>query len=171
MPTQPLHVFFCYAPRDEEAREALEAHLSLLVREGYLTSFSSRSLGAGVDRRAETERQMDRADLLIVLVSADLLASDPIYETELRRILRRRAQHPEDVMGVLLRPCDWKHGELAQLDMLPREGEEVVAVSTAESRDRALEQVAAEIRKRAQARVGALSQNPRSAHPTAAPPG
>jgi hypothetical protein len=167
MPTQPLHVFFCYAPQDEEARKALESHLAMLVREGYLASVSSRSLGGGGDDRAAVERQIDRADLLIVLVSADLIASDRLYDVELRRVLERRARHPEDVMGVLLRPCDWKHGELADLVMLPRDGGVARAITSWASRDEALKQVAEELRARARERVGSLSRNPRKAHPVA----
>ncbi|APR87737.1 hypothetical protein A7982_13086 [Minicystis rosea] len=167
MPTQPLHVVFCYAPQDEDLCQALEAHLSLLVRQEYITGYSSRKVGSGVDVRAEIDRQMDRADLILLLVSADFLASDHIYELELRRALIRRASHPEEVIGVLLRPCDWKHGELALLDMHPREarGGEAVPLTQWPSLDEGLKRIAETIRERAKHRVGSLSLNPPSAHP------
>lgn len=172
MPTQPLHVFFCYAPRDEDLCKALEAHLALLVRQGYVTSYSSRKVGVGTDRRAEIDRQMARADLILLLVSADFLASDLLYEVELRAALDRRVSRPDDVLGVLLRPCDWKHGELAAIDMLPRnDGGEVVPVTAWPSVDVALTRVAERLRERAQQRVGSLSLNPPPAHPPSAPLG
>jgi hypothetical protein len=173
MPTQPLHVVFCYAPQDQDLCEALEAHLSLLVRQGYLTSYSSRRVGAGADARAEVDRQMDRADLILLLVSADFLASDHLYDVELRRALARRADYPDEVLGVLLRPCDWKHGELKALEMHPREPGtgEARALTRWESRDEGLQRVAEAIRERAQRRVGSISLNPPPAHPIHAPLG
>jgi hypothetical protein len=171
MPTQPLNVFFCYAPEDEELCQDLEAHLKLLVRQGYITEISGRRIGA--EARAEIERQMDRADLILLLVSADFLASDRLYEVELRRALARRAERPEDVLGVLLRPCDWAHGDLAGLEMEPIDPLKrvVVPLTAWPSRDDGLKRVAEEIRRRAQKRMGSLSLNPRSARPLAAPLG
>lgn len=170
MPTQPLHVVFCYAPQDEDLCQALEAHLSLLVRQEYITSYSSRKIGSGADVRIEIDRQMDRADLIILLISADFLASDHIYELELRRALLRRASYPDEVLGVLVRPCDWKHGELALLDMHPRdERGEAVPLTQWPSLDEGLKRIAETIRARARQRVGSLSLNPPPAHPRRAP--
>lgn len=173
--TQPLHVFFCYAPQDEELVKGLEAHLSLLVRQGYLTSYTSRRVGVGTDRRAEIDRQMERADVILLLVSADFLASDQLYDIELRRALDRRAKRTEDVMGVLLRPCDWKHGELASIDMHPRSGDgpdaPVLPVTAWGSLDNAFMRIAEKLRERAHLRMGSLSRNPLSAHLAAAPLG
>lgn len=172
MPTQPLHVVFCYAPQDEELCKALETHLSLLARQGYLTSWSSRKVGLGAEHRVEGTRALDRADLILLLVSAHFLASDHLYEVELRRALQRRAQRPEEVLGVLLRPCDWRHGDLAALDMHPRDASgDVVPVTSWPSVDLAFTRVAEKIRERAQSRVGVLSLNPPPAHPTPAPLG
>ena len=171
MATKPLSVFFCYAPQDEEICQALEAHLAMLERQGYITSFTHRSVGAGVSTRAEIDRQMDRADLIVILVSADLLASDHLYDVELRRALERQAKRAEEVLGVLVRPCDYNHGELAGLDVHPREGREPKALSAWPSRDDGLVRVAEEIRRRAGLYVGSLSLNPRSAHPAPAPLG
>jgi len=173
MPTPPLNVFFCYAPEDEDLCQDLEAHLKLLVRQGYITELSSRRIGVGAELHAEIERQMDQADLILLLVSADFLASDRLYEVELRRALSRRSRRPEDVLGILLRPCDWAHGDLAGLEMEPVDPAKgaVVPLTAWPSRDDGLKRVAEEIRRRAQKRMGSLSLNPRSAHLLAAPLG
>jgi hypothetical protein len=170
MPTQPLDILFCYAPEDEELKNALEAHLAPLSRQGYITGWSSKRLGLGADRRAEIDRRTKQADLILLLVSADLLASESLLDPELVRVLEKR---PEDVMGVLLRPCDWKHGELARLDVHPRQTPhgEPVPVTSWPSRDEAFTRVAERLRERAQQRTGRLSGNPPPAHPIAALPG
>lgn len=173
MLTQPLHVVFCYAPQDEDLCQKLETHLSLLVREEYITGYSSRKIGVGADSRAESDRQMNRADLILLLISADFLASDRIYDVELRRALQRRAAHPDEVLGVLLRPCDWQHGDLAALDTHPRDpgSGKALALTLWDSLDDGLQRVAEEIRARAKQRMGSLSLNPSPAHPPSAPLG
>ena len=56
---------------------------------------------------------MAEARVILLLVSADFLASDHLYDVELERALsaapRREGAH---VLGVLLRPGDWEHGKL-----------------------------------------------------------
>lgn len=172
MPSKPLHVFFCYAPQDEEVCQALEAHLSMLERQGYITSFTHRNVGAGASRRDEIDAQMERADLIVILLSADLLASDRLYDVELKRAIERRNKRAEDVLGVLVRPCDYNHGELAGLDVHPRDDQRVTRpLASFANRDEGLLRVAEEIRRRASMYVGSLSLNPRSAHPAPAPVG
>jgi hypothetical protein len=175
---KPVTLFFCYAPEDEPLRKELEKHLTLLERQGYISSWSGRSIGAGADWRAELERQMAEARVILLLVSADFLASDRLYEVELKRALTRRAQGAQ-VLGVLLRPSDWKHGELADLEMLPaRPGVgEVVPVTEWASHDAAFKRVAEVVRDRIKERLkdwgytSRISVNPSEAHPLPAPCG
>src|SRR5262245_20667230 len=115
---KPVKLFFCYAPEDEPLRKELEKHLTLLERQGYITGWSGGTVGAGEVLRAEIERRMSEARVILLLVSADFLASDQLYEVELKRALARRAEGAL-VFGVLLRPSDWEHGDLRGLEMLP----------------------------------------------------
>jgi len=145
---KPVTLFFCYAPEDEPLRSELDKHLTLLERQGYLSSWSGRSIGAGADWRAEVERRMAEARVILLLVSADFLASDHLYEVELKRALKRRVQGAT-VLGVLLRPSDWEHGdELRSVKMLPtREGDgQVVPVTEWASHDAAFKRVAEAVR-------------------------
>jgi hypothetical protein len=75
------------------------------------------------------------------------------------------------VIGVLLRPCDWKHGDLKRLEMLPQKSGEALPVTSWPSRDEAFTRVAERLRERAVERTGRVSGNPREAHPIAAPLG
>ena len=68
---KPVTLFFCYAPEDEPLRKELEKHLTLLERQGYITSWSGRGIGAGEDWRTEVERRMAEAKVILLLVSAD----------------------------------------------------------------------------------------------------
>jgi hypothetical protein len=163
---KPVKLFFCYAPEDEPLRKELEKHLKLLEHQGYIKSWSSRLVGAGADQRAEVKRQMTEAQVILLLVSADFLASDDV---ELDQAIARR-KHGAHVLGVLLRPSDWRHGKLADLDMYPCQGGKdgkVVAVTSWPSHDAAFAQVAEELRARLRdwGYVSRISVNPSEAHP------
>jgi hypothetical protein len=175
---KPVNLFFCYAPEDEPLRKELEKHLTLLERQGYITGWSGHGLGVGEDWRAEIERRMAEARVILLLVSADFLASDYLYEVELSRAIARRASAREEVLvlGVLLRPSDWQHGKLQGIEMLPREGRDPLAVTAWPSRDDAFERVAKDLRRRLYGMLGRLSdgritRNPSEAHPLSAPRG
>ncbi len=175
---KPVSLFFCYAPEDEALRKELEKHLTLLQRGGYITSWSGLGIGVGADWRAEIEREMAAARVILLLVSADFLASDYLYEVELERALERRASAREEVLvlGVLLRPTDWKHGKLTTVEMLPLRGREPLAVIAWPSHDAAFERVTQDLRRRLYGVMGRLSGNcisinPSAAHPLQAPRG
>ena len=103
----PVNVFFCYAPEDEELRAELETHLALLRRQGFVRSWSARVIGAGEEWRGAIDRRLDEADLILLLVSADFLASDYLYDVELGRALERHRAERTRLVSIVLRPCDY----------------------------------------------------------------
>jgi tetratricopeptide (TPR) repeat protein len=158
----PATVFICHAPEDEPFRRELEKHLTVLRRQGYITSWSSHRIGAGADARAEIEQHMREARVILLLVSADLLASDEIYDVELPLALARDAE-PEParalVYTVPVRPADYAHDRLAKLRTLLPDGG---SVSSAPNRDEAWKAVASRLREqlRKHGLGGRMSLNP-----------
>ncbi len=173
---KPVSLFFCYAPEDEPLRKELGKHLTLLQRQGYITSWSGSSIGAGASYRAEIAQRMAEAQVILLLVSADFLASDEVYDEELDRALARRNEGAH-VLGVLLRPADWGHGKLKRLDMVPKRVAEgaskVVPVTEWPNRDAAFAAVAEAVREQLTnwGYVSRISVNPSEAHLLPAPRG
>ncbi len=82
----------------------LEARLS---KQGVELWYDRKGLGAGDAFRAEIERQIDRADIAILLVSGGFMRSEFIRDVEFPRI-EDRAERGELVMiPIITRPCDW----------------------------------------------------------------
>lgn len=144
--TKPVKLFFCYAPEDESLRKELEKHLTLLERQGYIAEWSGQAVGAGEAWRVEIERRMNEAQVILLLVSADFIASDHLFEVELPRALQRRREGAH-VLGVLLRPADWEHGDLKGLEMLPRLEGKVTSITESGIRDAAFRSVAERLRE------------------------
>ena len=154
-------VFFSYSHADEALRNELEKHLSVLRREGVITTWHDRRIGPGEDLHGQIDGQLDRADIVLLLVSADFLASDYCYDVEMMRAMERHAQGAARVIPVILRPCDWHGAPFGSLMAVPPDGKPVTKHATLDDGflevARAIRQIAGPAR-------------PRAAPATAAPP-
>jgi len=77
-------------------------------------------------------------------VSADFLASDYCYETEMKMALEREAKGEASVVPVILRACDWKGALFGKLQGFPKDMKPITSWA---NRDEAWTDVAAGIRR------------------------
>ena len=85
----PVEVFLSYAHKDEKLREQLEKHLSGLKRQGVISDWDDREIGAGEEWAGKIKQHINSADVILLLVSADFLASDYCTDVEMRRAMER----------------------------------------------------------------------------------
>jgi hypothetical protein len=104
-----IKIFFSYSHVDEALRDELEKHLSILKRQGLIELWHDRRIGAGQDFSHQISSHLEDADIILLLVSSDFLASDYCYDIEMKRALERHARGEAVVIPVILRSCDW-HG-------------------------------------------------------------
>lgn len=130
----PIDVFFSYSHKDESLRDELEAHLATLMRSGVIRSWHHRKIDAGDDAQAAIDEHLEAAHVILLLVSADFLASDYCHELEVKRALARRRAGEAEVIPIILRECVWQEAPFAALAALPRNGR---AVTSWEVRDEA----------------------------------
>lgn len=74
-PIQPLLLFYAYARKDEKLRDQLETHLSTLEREGVLAGWHDREIVPGATWEPEIGRSLEGAHIILLLISADFIAS------------------------------------------------------------------------------------------------
>jgi TPR repeat protein len=141
--TAPLKIFYSYAHTDEEFRDGLDNHLRLLQRQGLISAWHDRKIGAGTEWREQIDQHLRSADLVFLLVSADFLASDYCFDIELQCALDRHKAGEAVVIPVIVRPVDWSGAPFAELQALPRDGK---AISSWSDRDDALMNVARAVR-------------------------
>lgn len=103
-------VFISYARVDESYRVRLDVHLAPLVREGLIDLWSDRAIAPGSDWARDIERELAVADVVLLLVTPDFVASVCCFEQELTEALRR---HEDD--GVLILPVLVKAVDLATM--------------------------------------------------------
>ena len=117
---RPIRVFFSYAHEDETLRDKLSKHLAILVRQGLVSEWHDRRIQAGEEWAGEIDANLDQADLILLLVSADFLASDYCYKIEMERAMARHAAGEAVVIPVVLRPCLWSDAPFGRLQALPK---------------------------------------------------
>src|SRR6266571_7916163 len=140
----PVEVFYSYAHEDASWLNELEKHLSLLRRQGLLTAWHDRHILPGADWAQAIDEHLERASIILLLISADFLASDYCYGLEMRRALERHQANEARVIPILLRSVDWKDAPFAYLQALPTDAK---PITSWRNRDAAFRDVAAGIRR------------------------
>lgn len=118
-------LFFSYSHKDEVLRDQLEVHLTMLKRQGIISAWHDRRIVAGEDIDDAISGYLEEADVVLLLVSSDFLASDYCYEREMNRAMERQREGSTEVIPVILRPCDWHSAPFGRLNALPLEGKPV----------------------------------------------
>jgi tetratricopeptide (TPR) repeat protein len=125
----PVKIFFCYAHEDEALLNQLKRHLIPLQRQGLIDVWYDRDINAGTEWEQEIKEHLNTAQIILLLVSPDFMASDYCYGVEMRRALERHEQKEARVIPVILRPVYWQIPTLHKLQALPSDAKPVVSSS------------------------------------------
>lgn len=143
-PARPRLLFIAYSRADVDLLRQLDIHLAPLRRQGHIAPWTDRQLVAG-DPWNETILANHRsAEIFLLLVSPDFLATDYCFDVEMMLALERRARGEAAVVPIILRPCDWQTTPLGTIQALPAKGRPVVQW---ESRDEAWLEVVTGLRR------------------------
>ncbi len=118
-------MFISYAHEDELLCKDLEKHLTLLKRQGFITTWHDRNISAGTEWAHEIDTHLKTADIILLLVSADFLASDYCYSVEMRQAMERYERGEAHVIPVVLRPVYWQDAPFGKLQALPTDARPV----------------------------------------------
>lgn len=143
-PPKPIEVFYAYSHKDENLRDKLETHLSILQRNGIISGWHDRRISAGMGWTGIIDDHLNGADIILLLVSADFVASNYCYDKEMRRAMERHEAGEARVIPVILRPCDWEGAPFGKLQGLPRD---MKPVTSWINRDEAFKDVVRGIRE------------------------
>lgn len=118
-----MRAFISYSHQDGDALERLHVHLANLRREGRLDTWYDREILAGNVLDNEIRRELEAADLFLLLVSPDFIASNYCVEREMRRALERHDAGEARIVPIIVEPCEWMAiPELRRLKAVPEDG-------------------------------------------------
>lgn len=140
-------LFFSYSHKDEDFRNEIETHLALLRRQGVISAWHDRRISAGSDFNAAISSELESAQIILLLISANFLASDYCFEVEMNRALEKHRDGSAVVIPVILHPCDWHSSPFGGLRATPTDGK---PISMHANLQEALAIVAKDIREVAQ---------------------
>jgi internalin A len=122
---EPKTLVYSYSHKDEALRDELETHLSLLKRQGVLSIWHDRKILPGYEWVKEIDENFKTADIILLLVSADFIASDYCWDIEVKEAMRRHEAKEAHVIPIILRDCDWSSAPFGKLQGLPRDGKPI----------------------------------------------
>ena len=141
---QAVRLFYSYSHKDEGLRKELETHLKLLQHQGLIASWSDREIEAGREWENEIIDNLERADIILLLVSADFIASYYCWEKEMKRAVERHESGEARVVPVIVRDVNWRSAPFARMKAVPKDGR---AVTSWVDRDSAWRDVSEEIER------------------------
>jgi hypothetical protein len=120
-----VDLFISYSHADRELRGELAKHLSGLRNLGVINDWFDGDIIEGKEWERELLHHLDTAQIILILVSADFIASRFCYQVEMQRALARHDAGLARVIPIILHPTDWKQLPFAKLQALPTDAKPV----------------------------------------------
>src|SRR5262245_9584973 len=114
-PPRAIEVFFSYAHADEALRDELARHLRLMEWQGIIAGWHDRRIPPGGEWAGAIDAHLQRAQIILLLVSTDFLASDYCLNLEVPQAMARHNAGEARVIPVIMRPCDWSRAPFVRL--------------------------------------------------------
>jgi hypothetical protein len=140
----PFDVFISYSHKDRELRNELATHLSNLRSQGLINDWYDGDIISGTEWKKQIMDHLSTAQIILLLISADFMASDFCYSIEMKQAIARHNANQARVIPIILRPTDWEGAPFDKLKVLPTDGKSVIRWPT---HDDAFEDVVKGIRK------------------------
>ncbi len=115
-------VFFSYSHNDKQHLDSLLTYLTPLQRAKKIEIWTDTQILPGQEWNKEITDNLHKADIVIMLVSADFLNSSYIWERELEISLENRDKGKTTVIPIILKNCLWKETTiLGKFQALPHD--------------------------------------------------
>lgn len=111
-------IFISYSHKDLKYLNELQTWLKPLLREKNVKPWDDRQIKAGNEWREEIKNAIENADVAVLLVSQDFLASDFIFKNELPPILEAAGRRGLIINWIVIRPCTYKDSPLERYQAL-----------------------------------------------------
>lgn len=112
-------LFLCYAREDHKWAELLRNHLVPLEAANQLSAFMDRQIDAGASWSEEIRNELQSADLVLAVVSVNLLNSKYAVDVELQTAYQRHRAGEVRLIPVIADYCFWEATPLREFQALP----------------------------------------------------
>lgn len=114
-----LNIFLSYAHEDEAMKIQLDKNLIMLKKSDKINVWQDRQILAGMEWDETIAKELQGADIILLLISVDFNNSQYIWDKELKFAMERHQKKEVRVIPIILRTCEWGEMPYAKLQALP----------------------------------------------------
>lgn len=90
-----------------------------LQRQGVISLWSDADVRPGMNRKEESMKHLSRAQIILLLLSPDFIASEYCFSEELAQVLERHRRGKIHAIPIITCPCSWLDTPFRELQVLP----------------------------------------------------
>ncbi len=140
-----INVYYMYHEQDEALKVQLDQSLAPLRLSRKIKTWDESKLLPGAEWKEEIARQIEQANLVLLLVSSDFMASEELYQGQLQQALQRQRQGKAAICPILARPSYYETAVFSKLhSILPRNKK---FITLWDNEDEAFRHIAMEVEK------------------------
>lgn len=114
-----IKIFISYAHEDEKYKDELAKHMSALVRQGVLEEWNDRKIKSGEEWDQAIKTKLDQANIILFLVSKNFIASEYIFDVEIKNALSRHEKGAVRIIPILINYCFFEGSAISQFPIFP----------------------------------------------------
>jgi len=122
---EKVKLFFSYAHNDREYLDEFKDYIKIFERNGLVERWDDNELIVGEKWDNTIKDKIYSADIIIFLLSASSLASDYIYNNELKIAFELNEIDEAHVIPIIIKDCLWDMTEFKDFQILPRDGKAI----------------------------------------------
>jgi tetratricopeptide (TPR) repeat protein len=120
-----FEVFISYSHQDQSLRNELDTHLANLKRQAIITSWYDGDIKPGEELQPQIIEHLNSAQIILLLISPDFLASDFCYSIEMKKAIAKHEANQARVIPIILRSTNCKGAPFEKIQALPMDGKPV----------------------------------------------
>lgn len=106
--SKEIKIFIAYSNLDIDYLKELKTFLSPLIRNKTISTWYDGEIVPGEYGENAIKEALHSAEIFLLLVSANSLASDYFYDKEVRNALESHNKGESIAIPIILKPCGWK---------------------------------------------------------------
>lgn len=116
-----VEIYISSVHEDERLVDGLEEYLAPLKGQGLIVTWRADAMRMGEDSQDAINTHLSTAQIILLLVSPDALASDYWYQIEMKRAMERYQARETLVIPIILRAVDWRDAPFGNIISLPKD--------------------------------------------------
>lgn len=145
--SKKIKLFISYSHQDEKLCKRLKDHLTHLERNKTIEFWYDRKIKPGENWDSKIKTKLEEADVILFLISADFIASEYIYEVEVKIAMERYKNGDARLIPIMLRHFDLESTRYEAIQGLPTGMKPVASKKYWEDEDEAFEDVVKGLKK------------------------